>query len=213
MRSSSSNFGSASDRRLGRNSFPMEITARVTAAMQNLMGSWAEQAARESGILQRQREFSAVMLAQCFVFGFLAKPGVSEKAPAQMAGACGGEVTPQQVEQRNTPRLVAFLEALFRQAIQCVVSSDEALAPLLERFGNVLVLGSMTISLPAKFSQRFPDNECFQTTCGCLRTTRRRDGCWNGSPNSRSRSSISRFGSAPNSKSPAVCWRGACPPK
>lgn len=134
----------------------MEIIARVAAAVQSLMGGWAEQAARESDVIQRQRKFSAVTLAQCFVFGFLAKPRASDEDLAQMAGACGVEVTPQAVEQRYTPRLVAFLEALFRRAIQCVLSSDEALAPLLERFGHVLVLDSTTISLPTELSQRFP---------------------------------------------------------
>jgi IS4 transposase len=121
-----------------------------------LVGAWAEQAAQESEVIQRQRKFSAVTLSRCFVFGFLSRPNASDEDLAQMAGACGVEVTPQAVEQRYTPQLVAFLEALFRRAIQCVVSSEESLAPLLERFGKVLVLDSTTISLPAEMSSRFP---------------------------------------------------------
>lgn len=134
----------------------MKITTKVSAAIQQLVGVWAEQAASESRVIQRRRKFSATTLARCFIFGFLAHPSASDEDLAQMAGTCGVEVTAQAVEQRYTPQLVAFLEALFRRAIRCVVGSEESLAPLLKRFGNVLLLDSTTIMLPTEMSQRFP---------------------------------------------------------
>ena len=47
-----------------------------------------------------------------------------------------------------TRRLVAFLQQLFRGATKLVVGSDKALAPILERFTNVTMLDSSTITLP-----------------------------------------------------------------
>ena len=45
---------------------------------------------------------------------------------------CGVEVTPQAIEQRHTPKLVAIFEQLFRRAGNVTVGSDKALAEILE---------------------------------------------------------------------------------
>jgi hypothetical protein len=107
-------------------------------------------------VIQRKRKFSARTLAQTFVLGFLRRPNASDEDLAQMAGLCGVSLTPQAVEQRFTSRLVVFLEALFRRALECAVSSSQSVAPLLERFTDVLVVDSSTISLPAEMAERFP---------------------------------------------------------
>lgn len=134
----------------------MEIIAKMAAVVQSLLGSWAEEVAQERGVIQRRRKFTAATLARTFVLGFLAKPDASDEELAQCAGLCGVEVTPQAVEQRFTPRLVEFLEGLFRRAIGCVIGANTALAPLLERFAAVFLLDSSTISLPPELAERFP---------------------------------------------------------
>ena len=134
----------------------MAIVTKVVAAVQGLLGAAADEAAEESAVIQRQRKFSASTLARTFVFGFLDKPDASDEDLAQMAARCGVEVTPQAVEQRFSTRMVAFLEGLFRRAIRCVVHSQATLAPLLERFTDVLLLDSSTITLPPELAERFP---------------------------------------------------------
>lgn len=134
----------------------MEIIATVATALQRLLVEWAETSSEACGVIQRKRKFSAASLAQTFVFGFLAKPKASDEDLAQMAGLCGVDVTPQAVKQRFTWQLVAFLEGLFQKAIRCVVGSEEALAPLLERFTSVEILDSTTITLPEALAKRFP---------------------------------------------------------
>lgn len=133
----------------------MEILAKVGGALQRLLGEIAETAAAESGVIQRMRKFTPASLARTFVLGFLQTPAASDEKLAQMAVQCGAAVTPQAIEQRHTSRLVDFLERLFRRATQLVVGSDEALAPILERFSAVTVLDSSTISLPDQMQQRF----------------------------------------------------------
>jgi len=133
----------------------MEILAKVGRALQQLFGEIAETAAAESGVIQRTRKFTALSLARTFVLGFLQTPTASDEKLAQMAVQCGAAVTPQAIEQRHTPRLVDFLERLFRGATQLVVGSDQALAPILERFTTVTVLDSSTISLPDEMQGQY----------------------------------------------------------
>lgn len=134
----------------------MKIVTKVAGAVNTLFGKLADEAAEESGVIQRQRKFTARTLAQTFVLGFLAHPRASDEKLAQMAGVCGVCVTPQAVEQRFTPQLVAFLEALFRRSLTCAIRSVNGMAPLLERFTDVLLLDSSTITLPAAMADRFP---------------------------------------------------------
>lgn len=133
----------------------MEILAKAGGALQRLLGEIAETAAMESGVIQRTRKFTAISLARTFVLGFLQTPAASDENLAQMAVQCGAAVTPQAIEQRHTPRLVDFLERLFRGATKLVVGSDHALAPILKRFSIVTVLDSSTISLPDELQERF----------------------------------------------------------
>lgn len=87
--------------------------------------------------------------------GFLRNPKASDEKLAQMAVQCGVEVTPQAIEQRPTPKLVAFLQKLFCAATRLVVGSDKALAPLLERFTSVTMLDSSMIALPDDLQEQF----------------------------------------------------------
>jgi hypothetical protein len=133
----------------------MRILVEVGGALQRLFGEIAETAAAESGVIHRRRKFTAISLARTFVLGFLRTPTASDEELAQMAVQCGAAVTPQAIEQRHTPRLVDFLERLFRGATKLIVGSDQALAPILERFTTVTVLDSSTISLPDEMQERF----------------------------------------------------------
>jgi Transposase DDE domain len=127
---------------------PVQIIARVGAALQRLLGPIAEQAAQSSGAIVRQRKFTASSLAQTFTLGYLQDPQASAENLAQMAVQCGAEVTPQAIDQRHSPKLVKFLQELFCRATKEVVGSDASLAPILERFTSVDILDSTTIILP-----------------------------------------------------------------
>jgi hypothetical protein len=134
----------------------MSILARVGASIQTLVGEFAEQAARETGVIVRRRKFSALSLARTFVLGHLQKPTASDEDLAQIAVQCGAEVTPQAVEQRHTGKMVKFLETLFRKGVQLAVRSNQTVAPLLERFSSVILLDSSTIALPESMREQFP---------------------------------------------------------
>ena len=134
----------------------MGMVARAGAAVQQLLGPFAAEVGRDTGVVLRQRKFTAVSLARTFVLGFLQKPCASAEDLARVAAQCGAAVTPQAIDQRQTPRLVAFLEGLFRRAVRVVVGSDRVLASILDRFTAVTVLDSTVIGLPDGQRQRFP---------------------------------------------------------
>jgi len=133
----------------------MGIVAKVGAALQRLFGESAQKAADDSGVIERTRKLTALSLARTFVLGFLHNPKASDEKLAQFAVQCGAEVTPQAIEQRHTPKLVDFLQRLFCGATKLVVGADKALAPILERFTNVTVLDSSTITLPDDLQEQF----------------------------------------------------------
>ena len=126
----------------------MQIIAKVGTALQDLFGKIAEDASKTSGVIIRKRKFTGLSLARTFVLGFLHNPKACDEELTQIAVQCGVDVTPQAIEQRHSPKLVAFLKELFCRATQVIVGSDKALAPLLERFTSVTVLDSSTITLP-----------------------------------------------------------------
>lgn len=133
----------------------MGILAKVGAALQQVFGAIAQTAADASGVIERKRRFTARSLAQTFVLGFLQDPKASDEKLAQIAAQCDAEVTPQAIEQRHTSKLVDFLQKLFCGATKLVVGSDKALAPILERFTNVTMLDSSTITLPDDVREQF----------------------------------------------------------
>jgi len=133
----------------------MGIIAKLSARLQRLLGPCADEAAAESGVIVRQRKFTSRSLARTFVLGFLQNPDASDEDLAQMALQCGADVTPQAVEQRHSPKLVQFLEGLFRRASQMAFGSQRSLAPLLDRFRSVTVLDSSTITLPDSMQEKF----------------------------------------------------------
>jgi hypothetical protein len=133
----------------------MGILAKAGVALPQLFGEMAQKAADDSGVIERTRKFTPLSLARTFVLAFLRNPQASDEKLAQMAVSCGVEVTPQAIEQRHTPKLVAFLPKLFCGATRLVVGSDKALAPLLERFPSVILLDSSTIPLPDELQEQF----------------------------------------------------------
>ena len=56
----------------------MEIVGNVAGVVQSLLGEWADEAAEESGVIQRKRKFTARTLSQTFVLGFLQRPNASD---------------------------------------------------------------------------------------------------------------------------------------
>lgn len=134
----------------------MTIRARVAHAIHQLLGPHVQQVNRDHPVVRRQRVLTPISLARIVTLGFLHHPNATDEQLAQVAAQVGTPVTPQAIDQRHTPRLVAFLENLVRVAITTRVAADTTLAPLLERFSAVILLDSSTMVLPDDQKDRFP---------------------------------------------------------
>lgn len=134
----------------------MRMVTGLVAAVQSLLGVWADEVNQESRVILRERKFDATTLARTFVLGFLENPRATETDLAQTAALCGVTVTPQAVAQRFTPALARFLEGLFQKGMQCVLARQDAMHNLLDRFPAVQVMDSTTISLPPEYREQFP---------------------------------------------------------
>ena len=133
----------------------MQMLAKVSAALQQLIGPVAERIAKQTGVIKRQREFTPLSLLATFVLGSLWKPRATVAELAKVAVQLGAIVTPQAVDQRRTPELVNFLEQVFRESLKIVIASVDSLAPLLSRFTTVTIIDSTTITLPDSQKEQF----------------------------------------------------------
>ena len=134
----------------------MSSLPQVADAMQHVLTTVAEAAARATGCVQRQREFSGPSWVQTLVFGCLGSPPPSLETLVHTAAALGVTVTPQAVDQRFTAEGAACLEQVRAAAVAAVVAAEPVAIPLLARFTGVYVLDSTSIALPAALAAVWP---------------------------------------------------------
>ncbi len=133
----------------------MIIISQIREALQSMFSQCAELANQEHRVIERVRKFNPHSLAQTFILAFLQNPQANSEEIAGMAASCGAPMTKQAIDKRFTQKAADFFEAVFRQATKLVVRSDRSLAPLLDRFTEVIVIDASSISLPDSQQDRF----------------------------------------------------------
>ncbi len=128
---------------------------KVRDALQGTFLKSAEEANEQTAAIRRRRKFTPSTLAQAFILALLQNPKASHDDIACVAAASGVDVSPQAVEQRYSPSLAAFFKALFEKMAQQIVASEEALAPILSRFTEVILIDSSVIVLPDSQQSEF----------------------------------------------------------
>lgn len=121
---------------------------QVTTALQEVLTTVAQRAARTTGFVQRERKLSGATFSQTLVFGWLAHPEATLDQLAQTAATLGVALTPQALDQRFTPSAAACLQQVFRAAVAHLLATDPVALPLLRRFAGVFVQDSSTLTLP-----------------------------------------------------------------
>src|SRR5688572_26486579 len=135
----------------------MEPVFQVANALQVVLTTVANQLAKSTGVIQRERAFNGASLAQTFVLGWLSNPRATLSELAQMAAACGAPVTAQAIFGRLGGKLAHFFRELFEVATAQVIAARGAVTTeLLQRFNGVHLLDSTVIRLPDAFAALFP---------------------------------------------------------
>ena len=134
----------------------MDTIAKVATAMQTVLTTTADQAARATGCVQRVREFTGATFVQTLVFGWLDDPDASLAQLCQVAATRGVTITPQGLAPRFTEQAAACLQQVLEAALRVVIASEPAALPLLDRFAAVVVHDSTIVCLPDALAERWP---------------------------------------------------------
>ena len=134
----------------------MDTIAKVATAMQTVLTTTADQAARATGCVQRVREFTGATFVQTLVFGWLDDPDASLAQLCQVAATRGVTITPQGLAPRFTEQAAACLQQVLEAALRVVIASEPAALPLLDRFAAVVVRDSTIVCLPDALAERWP---------------------------------------------------------
>jgi hypothetical protein len=135
----------------------MSSVAHVATALQDVLTTVADQAARATGAVKRHRQFTGATLVQTLVFSALAHAQLTLIQMVHMAAVLEVAITPQAMAQRFTAATSACLEVVLAAAVRRLVTADPVAIPLLERFpGGVYLLDTSTIALPPELIARWP---------------------------------------------------------
>lgn len=134
----------------------MVSVADLAATLQPLLTTVADQAAHESGFIQRVRTLTGASFVQTLVFGWLGDPDASLAALTQTAVACDAPLSRQGLDQRFTPAAADCLRRVLEAALRTLVAADAVALPILARFAGVYLWDSTTITLPDILAALWP---------------------------------------------------------
>ena len=126
----------------------MESVPQMAEVLTRILNKEADQLARTTGFIQRQRNFSGADLAQAMILGYLQEPQVSTDGLTQILQRREVKISaPGLSEHFSEQAADFFLHLLWR--LSAVQLQTEAVAiPMLSRFSAVIVEDSSSISLP-----------------------------------------------------------------
>lgn len=133
----------------------MSIVARVADAMQTVLTTTAEELARRSGLIQRERELTGPQFVQGLVFGWLDNPQATLEGLCQSLAAVGVSISPQGLDQRFSPPAAGFLRGVLEAACQEVIQAEATTVEVLGRFEGVLIDDSTQVRLPAMLASEW----------------------------------------------------------
>ena len=132
----------------------MTTIPQVADAMQTILTDQADRAGWQTRFVQRvDAKLTGSIFTQTLVFGLGADPQASLGALTQTTAALGVAVTPEALHQRFDRAAASTLEQVLCAAVRQVVVADPIVLPILDRFGEVVVQDSTSISLPEALAE------------------------------------------------------------
>src|SRR2546430_14674429 len=96
----------------------MISVSQCAETLRQILEEEANQLAKDTGFIQRERTISGADFAQTLIFGWLEEPEISLDGMTQVAGRRDVEITASGWHQRFTPEAVTFLERLVERLTQ-----------------------------------------------------------------------------------------------
>ena len=132
----------------------MSSVTQVSQQLQFILEERADELARETGCIKRERKFSGADVVQTLVFGWQQHPDASLEQLASTAEVRDVSVTDTGVHKRFTPECAQFLHQVLEEMTSVVVqAAHDVPVKLLRRFRAVLLEDSSSIALPDELAQ------------------------------------------------------------
>lgn len=133
----------------------MNIISSVAAAMQTVLTSVADSAAKTSGFIKRTRKLTGATFVQTLVFSWLANPDATYSEMSQTAAAVGVNLTPSAIEQRFTQEAAETLKEVLDASVAQMIDTEQQTIPLLCRFNGVYLADSSWVAFPDELASQF----------------------------------------------------------
>ena len=130
----------------------MTTIPRIVEAMQTVLTTKADNAARETGFVQRESKVGGASFAQTLVLGWLQNPEATLEELTQTSAAIGVTITPQGLDQRFNESAAQCLQKVLEEAVNEVIAADPVAIPILQRFTETYLDDSTTVTLPQELA-------------------------------------------------------------
>jgi len=132
----------------------MSSVAEVGERLQFILEKRADELAKETGCIKRERKFSGADVVQTLVFGWQQHPHASLESWASTAEVRAVSVSDTAVQKRFTPECAQFLHAILQEMSRVVVQAAHVVPiKLLRRFRAVILEDSSSSSLPEALAE------------------------------------------------------------
>lgn len=131
----------------------MATVPQVAVALQTVLTTDADRAARATRFVQRESKMGGAEFAQTLTFGWLANPEATLEELAQTAATLGVPITAQGLDERFTPEAAQCMERVLQHAVQQVIAATPVAIPVLQRFSAVYIQDSTQVQLPAALAE------------------------------------------------------------
>jgi hypothetical protein len=126
----------------------MESVTQIKEFLQHVLQAGAREDGKATGFIQRVREFDGASFAQMMILGQMQEREAALSDLAHFVRHAGVNVTESAIEKRFTATTAVFFEQVLHRAFSCVMGADPVSIPVLQRFSEVIVEDSSTVSLP-----------------------------------------------------------------
>jgi hypothetical protein len=139
---------------MSERSLMMTSVAYVEEQLRQVLESRANELARETGCIVRQRKLDGATIVQTLLFGFQQHPHASLEQLASTAQLRAVSVTDTAIDKRFSEACARFLHAVLEEMSSVVVQAAQAVPlKLLKRFSAVICEDSSTITLPEELAE------------------------------------------------------------
>lgn len=133
-----------------------DMLIRLQTYLSELFGPVANQLARATGFVQREREINGTNFARTLVFGFQQHPDASYSDLQQTMATQGVVVSQQAIEQRMRPEASEFALQLCQHLLTDAIVGPDCPLGTLSGFNGVYLQDGTSISLPDEAKEQWP---------------------------------------------------------